>query len=697
MLKNQRTKNKGITLIALVITIVVLLILAAISIAMLTGGNSILKRAVDAKNESEKGQEKEIITLAYNSALTKKVSTGDLSSIKGSELNKELNNSEATARNDNPILVTFISSNRQYKVYTNGIIEYAGIKNENNNSLSISIIPIETESRAILLEVTAMETEPLTEEEKLQNLSDAELKEMFARALSNFWNDSNVQSWEDICYVSTNPETIENAYDILVEMGEINASEYINVYDLIIKNTDSISTESEIQILSDTEKKEKFTKALGNIWNEGEITWDDIFFQKKADTIQEVFDDLIEHDVIDINEYKTPNEFILKNVQIQSAEFTYTCNGETVTGEKAEFIMTNPSTITITATSTSNGKSTEVVWNEYPAKKIETYSTIKAVAEGGKNSQTITAKDNETVEVPAGFYYGTNDKVGKVSTGFVITDSVDKNGYSNGNEFVWIPIDKTNLTIGKTNKKMAEISSGTDYKGILYNLELDPTGNTIIDPETYNAQLPVHAHEATSNVYGREPLALTSDSSKGINQTSMQNDYNAMIASIKQYGGFYVARYEMGSNDLSKLGVRPVSSYMNEANGWYGLYSKAKLYTNPNVTSGMIWGSQYDAMLIYALSNTENISKLTANTNGNHSGSSLPTGVYKGEDSINNVYDLEGNMWEFTQELEGLGCRSLRGGFFYDTWYHPVSRSGRIPGYNYFQEDSTRVMLYINV
>ena len=39
MLKNTFKKNKGITLIALVVTIIVLLILAGISIAMLTGQN----------------------------------------------------------------------------------------------------------------------------------------------------------------------------------------------------------------------------------------------------------------------------------------------------------------------------------------------------------------------------------------------------------------------------------------------------------------------------------------------------------------------------------------------------------------------------------------------------------------------------------------------------------------------------------
>ena len=41
-------KQKGITLIALVITIIVLLILAGISIATLTGENGILKKATVA-------------------------------------------------------------------------------------------------------------------------------------------------------------------------------------------------------------------------------------------------------------------------------------------------------------------------------------------------------------------------------------------------------------------------------------------------------------------------------------------------------------------------------------------------------------------------------------------------------------------------------------------------------------------------
>ena len=48
--------NKGITLIALVITIIVLLILAGISIAMLTGENGILTKADNAKEGTKRAE-----------------------------------------------------------------------------------------------------------------------------------------------------------------------------------------------------------------------------------------------------------------------------------------------------------------------------------------------------------------------------------------------------------------------------------------------------------------------------------------------------------------------------------------------------------------------------------------------------------------------------------------------------------------
>ena len=62
MLKN----NKGITLIALVITIIVLLILAGVSIAMLTGDNGILNQADNAQTATREADIKEAISLAVS-------------------------------------------------------------------------------------------------------------------------------------------------------------------------------------------------------------------------------------------------------------------------------------------------------------------------------------------------------------------------------------------------------------------------------------------------------------------------------------------------------------------------------------------------------------------------------------------------------------------------------------------------------
>lgn len=63
-MKNQ----KGITLIALVITIIVLLILAGVSIAMLTGQNGILTQANSAKTESKLAEIRENVNIAIATA-----------------------------------------------------------------------------------------------------------------------------------------------------------------------------------------------------------------------------------------------------------------------------------------------------------------------------------------------------------------------------------------------------------------------------------------------------------------------------------------------------------------------------------------------------------------------------------------------------------------------------------------------------
>lgn len=86
-------KNKGITLIALVVTIIVLLILAGISISTLTGQNGLLTKADQAKKTSVIAKESEIIKMAYSNLLS-----DDITEEKGfstNDLQEEINNFKA--------------------------------------------------------------------------------------------------------------------------------------------------------------------------------------------------------------------------------------------------------------------------------------------------------------------------------------------------------------------------------------------------------------------------------------------------------------------------------------------------------------------------------------------------------------------------------------------------------------------------
>ena len=59
--KGRNKQETGVTLLALVITIIVLLILAGITISAVTGDNGIIKNAGQAKEETEIANEKEIV------------------------------------------------------------------------------------------------------------------------------------------------------------------------------------------------------------------------------------------------------------------------------------------------------------------------------------------------------------------------------------------------------------------------------------------------------------------------------------------------------------------------------------------------------------------------------------------------------------------------------------------------------------
>ena len=122
-MREKLKNNNGITLIALVVTIVVLLILAGVSISMLTGENGIITQAQQSKLQTEIGKEKEYITLSVSTIRGDKIARGDTSEITSSELQTEINKytDEATVTGSGTLTVTY-ESGRSYEVEQDGSI-----------------------------------------------------------------------------------------------------------------------------------------------------------------------------------------------------------------------------------------------------------------------------------------------------------------------------------------------------------------------------------------------------------------------------------------------------------------------------------------------------------------------------------------------------------------------------------------------
>lgn len=128
--KELKLKNKGITLIALVVTVVVTIIIAMISIAALTGDSSIIENAGKAKEDTEIAEEKEILTTSAVQAAGKDT----LGNVTEDKLEEELSNNIGERdvayklTGTGPFVVTYLDSERSYLVDENGkVSEYEEI------------------------------------------------------------------------------------------------------------------------------------------------------------------------------------------------------------------------------------------------------------------------------------------------------------------------------------------------------------------------------------------------------------------------------------------------------------------------------------------------------------------------------------------------------------------------------------------
>ena len=115
MLK-QTKKQKGITLIALVITIIVLLILAAVTINALSGDNGILRRAREAKEKTGASQEEESVKVSVTEALTQGIGELTTENLKKAVKNNGLNEQQLVGNGP----WTYNGEYNEYNIETSG-------------------------------------------------------------------------------------------------------------------------------------------------------------------------------------------------------------------------------------------------------------------------------------------------------------------------------------------------------------------------------------------------------------------------------------------------------------------------------------------------------------------------------------------------------------------------------------------------
>ena len=118
----MKKQEKGITLIALVVTIVVLLILAVVSIATLGGENGIITQAINAKEQTIIGEEKEAISVSYTACKTKDYSKDVISSEEMQEEINKIKNNVVVSMSGDDLIIYFQDTEHGYTVNQNGQI-----------------------------------------------------------------------------------------------------------------------------------------------------------------------------------------------------------------------------------------------------------------------------------------------------------------------------------------------------------------------------------------------------------------------------------------------------------------------------------------------------------------------------------------------------------------------------------------------
>ena len=380
-------------------------------------------------------------------------------------------------------------------------------------------------------------------------------------------------------------------------------------------------------------------------------------------------------------------------------------------------------TIIITLSNTNIIEQANGAENKTEAQQIQEAKTLMQ-ADGmlGKNPESQTIGDTtlewdsvkkEVIEkrngqlvkegaiIPTDFYYvgGTKD------TGLVISDNAaDENKGVDytcvGNQFVWIPVEDYSKFV------RGEVEETSPGSGI-YKM----TG-TLASSYT-------------------EPYAGGYSDGKG---TEEKAEYDKMMLSVKNNKGFYIARFEAGDGEATAKRTKVTTAHkvVSKKNAYVYNYvpwgksmsdtsaqtksnvanvagavelSKNMYKDSTSVVSTLCYGVQWDAVMNFVSDATHNIKD--SRSWGNYDNSTGAAATNSGSLNMNytkgrneawkakNIYDLAGNVLEWTMESNSSLYRTYRGGTSLDGACDPASsRYYSVPTYA-GEDTGFRATLYI--
>ena len=267
----------------------------------------------------------------------------------------------------------------------------------------------------------------------------------------------------------------------------------------------------------------------------------------------------------------------------------------------------------------------------------------------------------------------------------------------NNTEYKWF----SEVTDGATKKSeewkntIAEIKDGVPIpKGFTYKEGTKDTG-LVIQDEKGNEFVWVPATESTYRKDTSFQGATPTD------DDTLPNGITDEIADVVKYGGFYIGRYEAGvpenqttidGTSWSTLNVKGVPVSKKDATVWTNItYTNAKasaesMISNEYVQTGLITGKSWDTTCHWIEGSLKSINELASLKDsryyGNYENSLAPakensrtkrTAGFNENWKVKNIYDLAGNVWEWTSEACSSYFIRRGGNFRNDGSGYPVS------------------------